>query len=79
MNSEFVTCPLCRGQKKVFQVALFRKALQASKKHGQEELAVASFVRDCSVCAGNGWVINSALEAAQMDAEAWRSSGVCAY
>ncbi len=72
-------CPLCSGHKKVFQQALFQQALRVSTKQEKRMLTVAGFVRDCSVCAGNGWVKNAVWENAKQEAAAWRSQGVCCY
>ena len=72
-------CPLCSGHKKVFQEALFQQALRTSSKKEKRTLTVTTFVRDCSVCSGNGWVKNSWWENARQEAETWRAQGVCRY
>ncbi len=72
-------CPLCSGHKKVFQRTLFQQALQTSNKKEKRTLVVTNFVRDCSVCAGNGWVKSNVLESAKHEAETWRLQGVCSY
>ncbi|NUO79890.1 hypothetical protein HUU05_07420 [candidate division KSB1 bacterium] len=72
-------CPLCSGHKKVFQETLFREALRTSDKKEKRMLTTTSFVRDCSVCAGNGWVKSSMMESAKHEAEAWRLQGICRY
>ncbi len=72
-------CPLCSGHKKVFQQAMFQQALLTSNKQEKRTLTVTNFVRDCSVCAGNGWVKSTWWEKAQEEAETWRSQGVCRY
>lgn len=72
-------CPLCSGHKKVFQQSLFEQALRTVDKKEKRTLTVTNFVRDCSVCAGNGWVKNATLERARQEAEGWRLQGVCRY
>ena len=72
-------CPLCSGHKRVFQQALFQQALQASTKQEKRTLTITNFVRDCSVCAGNGWVKTSGWENAKQEAASWRSHGVCQF
>ena len=76
MNSEMITCPMCRGYKKVFQKGLFLKAQESYCRGKGPKPRLVSFVRDCSVCAGNGWVSRATIQAAKTDAESWRSDGV---
>ena len=78
MEATSIPCPLCGGHKKIFQQILFQQALQRrTARFGQP--AVADFVRDCSVCSGNGWVAAEAAETAQHEAQAWRAHGVCMF
>ncbi len=80
MEASSLPCPLCGGHKKIFQQALFQHALQARDgQRRQHRPAVADFVRDCSVCSGNGEIAAETSEAARREAQAWRAQGVCQY
>ena len=72
-------CPLCGGHKKIFQQFLFQQALRSHDRRRRDRLVAADFVRDCSVCSGNGWIAAEAAETAQAEAQAWRAQGVCSY
>ncbi|MGH7491456.1 MAG: hypothetical protein ACREOO_03570 [bacterium] len=78
MEATSIPCPLCGGHKRIFQQMLFQQALQ-KRTVRRDQPAVADFVRDCSVCSGNGWVAAEAAETALREAQAWRAYGICQY
>jgi len=80
MEAAPILCPLCGGHKRIFQQALFQRALQTREAHRRpHQPAIADFVRDCSVCSGNGEIAAETSEAARQEAKAWRAQGICQY
>ena len=80
MEATSISCPLCGGHKKIFQQTLFQRALHAQESQRRPRHPVAAdFVRDCSVCSGNGEIAAETLEAARQEARAWRAQGICRY
>jgi hypothetical protein len=75
MEATSILCPLCGGHKKIFQQTLFQQALQMPTARCGHP-AVADFVRDCSVCSGNGWIASETFDAARREAQVWRARGI---
>jgi len=71
-------CPLCGGGKKIFQYESFQHALK-TRTNRRDPLCIADFVRDCSVCSGNGWIAAETLPVAVQEAQAWRAQGVSRF